>query len=88
MLKDELTGNPRWGQNVIDKINMKIFVPVLAFKRRSEVWYVMFQVNKYVFILFILHFVLTRWKYWDKTLKPCDKKNRRRRSKVFCIREL
>ena len=37
MLKDELTGNPRWGQNVIDKINMKIFVPVLAFKRRSEV---------------------------------------------------
>ena len=35
MLKDELTGNPRWGQNVIDKVNMKIFFPVLAFKRRS-----------------------------------------------------
>ena len=48
MLKDELTGNPRWCQNVIDKVNLKIFVPVLAFKRRSEVFFVMFQVNKYV----------------------------------------
>ena len=26
-------------------------------------------------ILFILHFVLTRWKYWEKTLIPCDKKS-------------
>ena len=25
MLKDEFTGNPRWGQNVIVKVNMKIF---------------------------------------------------------------
>ena len=48
MLKDELTGNSRRGQNVIVKVNMKIFVPVLAFKRRSEVSFVMFQVNKYV----------------------------------------
>ena len=48
MLKDELTGNPRWCQNVIDKVNLKIFAPVLAFKRRSEVFFVMFQVNKYV----------------------------------------
>ena len=45
ILKDELTWNQRWGQNVIDKINMKIFVPVLAFKRRFEVCIVMFQVN-------------------------------------------
>ena len=32
MLKDELTGNPRWGQNVIDKVNMKIFFPFWLFK--------------------------------------------------------
>ena len=50
---DELTGNPRWGQNVIDKVNMKIFVPVLAFKRRSEICFVMFQENK--FVLFFIH---------------------------------
>ena len=33
--------------------------------------------GKYISLLFfkfILHFVLTRWKYWDKTLIPCDKK--------------
>ena len=48
MLKDELTGNPIWGQNVIDKVNMKIFFSFLAFKRRSEVCSVIFQVNKYV----------------------------------------
>ena len=48
MFKDELTWNPRWVQNVIDKVNMKIFFPVFAFKRRSEVCFVMFQVNKYV----------------------------------------
>ena len=48
LLKDELTGNPRRGQNVIDKVNMKIFYPYLAFKRRSEVCFVLFQVNKYV----------------------------------------
>ena len=47
MLKDELIANPKWGQNVIDKVNMKIFVPVLAFKRSFEVCLVMFQVNKY-----------------------------------------
>ena len=58
MLKDEFTGNPRWGQNVIDKL--KIFVTVLALKRRFEVCFVIFQVNKYVEYLFILHFVLTR----------------------------
>ena len=48
ILKDELTGNSRRGQNVIVKVNMKIFVPVLAFKRRSEVSFVMFQVNFYI----------------------------------------
>ena len=44
---DKLIGNPKWGQNVIDKVNMKIFVSVFAFKRRSEVCFIMFQVNKY-----------------------------------------
>ena len=48
MFKDELTEDPRWGQNVIDKVNLKICFPVLAFKRRSEVCFVMFQVNKYI----------------------------------------
>ena len=48
MLKDEFTGNPRRGQNVINKVKLKIFVPVLAFKRHSEVCFVIFQVNKYV----------------------------------------
>ena len=48
MLKDEFTGNSRWGQNVVDKVKLKIFVPVLAFKRRFEVCFVIFQVNKYV----------------------------------------
>ena len=37
MLKDELNGDPRWVQNVIDKVNMKIVFPVLALKMRSEV---------------------------------------------------
>ena len=60
MLKDEFIGNPRWGQNVIDKVKLKIIVPFLAFKRRFEVSFVIFQVNKYVEYLFILHFVLTR----------------------------
>ena len=45
MLKDELTGNPRWGQNVINKVNMKIFVPVLTLKRHSDFCFVIFQVN-------------------------------------------
>ena len=47
MLKDKLTGNPRWDLNVIDKFKLVIFVPVLAFKRRFEVFFVIFQVNKY-----------------------------------------
>ena len=34
MLKDEFTGNRRWGQTVIDKVKLMIFVPVLALKRR------------------------------------------------------
>ena len=37
MWKDELTGDPRWGQNIIDKFNLKIFVLVMAFKSRFEV---------------------------------------------------
>ena len=32
MLKDEFTENPRWGQNVVDKAKLMIFVPVLALK--------------------------------------------------------
>ena len=32
MLKDEFTGSPRWGRNVSDKVKLKIFVLVLAFK--------------------------------------------------------
>ena len=48
MLKDKFTGNPRWGQNVIDNVKLMIFVPVLDFKRRFEVCFVTFQVNKYV----------------------------------------
>ena len=43
MLKDEFTGNSRWGQNVIDKVRLKIFVPVLDFKRRFEVCFVIFH---------------------------------------------
>ena len=53
MLKDEFTGNPRWGRNVIDKVKLMIFVPFLAFKSRFEVCFVMFQVNKYV--LYFIH---------------------------------
>ena len=61
MLKDEFTGNPRWGQNVIDMVKLKIFVPVLAFKKPFEVCFVIFQINKSMSnILFILHFVLTK----------------------------
>ena len=57
MLKDEFTGNPaRWGQNVIDKVQLMIFVPVLAFKRRFGVCFVMFQVNKYVYYFIHLTF--------------------------------
>ena len=53
MLKDEFPGNPRWGQNIIDKVKLVIFVPVLALKRRFEVCFVMFQVNKNV--LYFIH---------------------------------
>ena len=45
MLKDELTGNPRWGQNVIDKVKLMIFVSVLAINRRFEVCFFMFHVS-------------------------------------------
>ena len=48
MLKDEFTGNPKRGQNVVDKVKLRIIVPVLAFKRRFKVCYVMFLVNKCV----------------------------------------
>ena len=51
LLKDELTGNPRWGQNVIDKFNLKIFVLVMAFKSRFEVCFILFVDNKYVLYL-------------------------------------
>ena len=42
-------------QNVIDKVKLKIIFPVLAFKGRFDVCFVIFQGNKYV-----LQFVLTR----------------------------
>ena len=48
MLEDEFTGNPRWGQNVIDKVKLKIFVPPLALKRRFQVCFVIFHENKYI----------------------------------------
>ena len=63
MLKEEFTGNPRWVKNVIDMVKLKIFVPVLAFKRPFEVCFVIhvFQINKSMSnILFILHFMLTK----------------------------
>ena len=49
-MKDEITWNPRWDQNVIDKVNLTIlvFIPVLAFKRRFAVGFFIFQVNRYV----------------------------------------
>ena len=46
-VEGRIIGNPKWAQNVIDKVNMKIFVPALAFKRLSEVCFVKFKVNKY-----------------------------------------
>ena len=55
-----------WGQNVIDKVKLMIFVPVLDLKRNFQVCFVMFQVNN--FFLLILHFVRTQWKYWNKRL--------------------
>ena len=57
MLKDEFTGNSlaRWGRNVIDKVKLTIFVPVLGFKKRFEVCFVIFQVNKYV--LYFIHLI-------------------------------
>ena len=51
MLKDELTGNPRWGQNVIDKFKLKIFVPVLAFKKRLRIVLFCYISGKLIFIL-------------------------------------
>ena len=60
MLKGKFTRNPR--SNVIDKVILKIFDPVWAFKRRFENCFVIFQVNKYVyyFIHPTINFVLTR----------------------------
>ena len=43
--KDELTGNPRWGHNVIDQFNLKIFVLVRGFKSRFEVWWIIILSN-------------------------------------------
>ena len=40
MRKDEFTWNPRWGQNEIDKFTLQIFVPILTFKRRFDVCFV------------------------------------------------
>ena len=46
--KDEITGNPRWGQNTIDKVYLTICDPVLAINRRFGVCFAIFQVNNYV----------------------------------------
>ena len=35
MLKDEFTGNPRWGQNVIGKVKLKILFPSWILKAFS-----------------------------------------------------
>ena len=56
MLKEQFTGNPRWSQNVIDKVKLVIFVTVLAFKRRFGVCFDMYQVNKYVLYFIYLTF--------------------------------
>ena len=56
MLKEQFTGNPRWSQNIIDKVKLVIFVTVLAFKRRFEVCFDMYQVNKYVLYFIYLTF--------------------------------
>ena len=44
------------GSNVIDKVKLKIFVPVLAFKKRFEVCFVRFQVNESVYYFIYLTF--------------------------------
>lgn len=49
LLNDEFTGNPRWRQNVIDKLKLKIMVPVLVFKRCLEVYCIMFLLNSLIF---------------------------------------
>ena len=55
--KDELTGNPRWGHNVIDQFNLKIFVLVSRFVVCFYYfWWIMILSN----IRFISQFVLTR----------------------------
>ena len=73
MLRDEFTENPRWGQNVIDKAKLKIFIPVLALKRVLRFVLLCFRYMSN--ILFFLQFVLTRWKYRDNIILPCDKKS-------------
>ena len=42
MLKDRFTVNQIWGQNVIDKVKLVIFLPALDFKRRFDVCFVKF----------------------------------------------
>ena len=44
------------GSNVIDKVKLKIFVPVLAFEKRFEVCFVRFQVNESVYYFIYLTF--------------------------------
>ena len=48
MLKDAHSRNPKRDRNIVDKVKLSIIVPVLAFKRRFKVCYVMFLVNKCV----------------------------------------
>ena len=62
------------GQNVIDKVNMKIFFPVLAFKRRSEVCFVMFQVNKYVLYFIHLKFCADKVKILTKKIVAVNRR--------------
>ena len=57
------------------KVKLKIFVPVSAFKKRSEVCFVMFRVNKYISYFIHLTFCADKVKIRDKTLIPCNKKS-------------
>ena len=50
---NEFTWNPRWGHNVIDKVKLMLFIPVLALKRYFEVCFVVYQVKRYV--LYFIH---------------------------------
>ena len=84
-MKDEITGNPRWGQIVIDKVRLKKFVPVLAFRKRFEVCFVIFKVNEYILYFIHLTFCADKVKKFEIKYSYHATKNRHRKSKVFCM---